>query len=509
MRCWPICSSTTGGRCPPTGSSTICGAGSCRQPAQHAADEGLAAAQGAGERRARRPRARRPRSRRDTCCGTEGCAVDVQEFRALTARARATDHPGRGRRCCPTRWRCGGVPPSPTSQAKPFAAAAVRGLEEERLVASEEQAEARLAALGRTTARWLGELAELVARHPLRERLRAPQLRALYRAGPPGRGAGELRRAARTAGRRARARTRPRARRPAAGDPHAGSGDGTALPQRRAPTPTSRPRSPSWSAGSRQWRRCARCSAAPGWSRSPDRAASGRRASRWRRPGSWWPIYPTARGWSSSPASTGRCTPSSRAGRGTAGGGGGRRARRPRRPRPPVGRCARPASSTGSATRCASGRSCSCWTTASRWSSQVAALTQRLLRARARPADPRHQPGAARPHRRGALARATARAARARRRAAPPCGAEASAVQLFVARAAAAAAGLHARRGRRARRRRDLPSARRRSRWRWSWQPPGCGPSACDELLPASTTGSDCSSPEPATRRPGSRPCAR
>jgi predicted ATPase/DNA-binding SARP family transcriptional activator len=64
-----------------------------------------------------------------------------------------------------------------------FTQAAAGRLEEERLVALEEQAEARLE-LG-DHAQLAGELAGLVARHPLRERLRAAQLTALYRAGRP------------------------------------------------------------------------------------------------------------------------------------------------------------------------------------------------------------------------------------------------------------------------------------------------------------------------------------
>jgi len=62
-----------------------------------------------------------------------------------------------------------------------FTQAEATRLEEERLVALEEQAEARLE-LG-DHARLAGELAGLVSRHPLRERLRAAQLTALYRAG--------------------------------------------------------------------------------------------------------------------------------------------------------------------------------------------------------------------------------------------------------------------------------------------------------------------------------------
>ncbi|MEU4700549.1 BTAD domain-containing putative transcriptional regulator [Nonomuraea dietziae] len=62
-----------------------------------------------------------------------------------------------------------------------FAHAAASRLDEQRLTALEEQAEVRLA-LGEHS-RLADELGELVAAHPLRERLRAAHLRALYRSG--------------------------------------------------------------------------------------------------------------------------------------------------------------------------------------------------------------------------------------------------------------------------------------------------------------------------------------
>ncbi|MEU5877096.1 BTAD domain-containing putative transcriptional regulator [Spirillospora sp. NPDC047279] len=65
-----------------------------------------------------------------------------------------------------------------------FARAAVARLDEQRLAALEAQAEARLE-LGEHGL-LTGELADLVARHPLRERLRAAYMRALYRAGRAG-----------------------------------------------------------------------------------------------------------------------------------------------------------------------------------------------------------------------------------------------------------------------------------------------------------------------------------
>ncbi|WP_084434355.1 ATP-binding protein [Kibdelosporangium aridum] len=63
---------------------------------------------------------------------------------------------------------------------EPFAQAAITRLTEQRLTALEDQAEARLA-LGEYT-----ELADLIEEHPLRERLRAVYMRALYRAGRTG-----------------------------------------------------------------------------------------------------------------------------------------------------------------------------------------------------------------------------------------------------------------------------------------------------------------------------------
>ncbi|MFE6701872.1 BTAD domain-containing putative transcriptional regulator [Streptomyces sp. NPDC057718] len=63
----------------------------------------------------------------------------------------------------------------------PFAREAAQRLAEQRLSVLEEQAEARWEAGDHMLL--AGELADLVARHPLRERLRAVQMRALYSAG--------------------------------------------------------------------------------------------------------------------------------------------------------------------------------------------------------------------------------------------------------------------------------------------------------------------------------------
>ncbi|MFD3513751.1 BTAD domain-containing putative transcriptional regulator [Streptomyces sp. NPDC058657] len=64
---------------------------------------------------------------------------------------------------------------------EPFAAGAIARLEEQRLTAVEDWADASLEA--GEHALLVAELGAFVARHPLRERLRSVQLRALYRAG--------------------------------------------------------------------------------------------------------------------------------------------------------------------------------------------------------------------------------------------------------------------------------------------------------------------------------------
>ncbi|MGY6652798.1 BTAD domain-containing putative transcriptional regulator [Amycolatopsis sp. TRM77291] len=107
--------------------------------------------------------------------------LDVHRFRALTARARDTVDP-RARAAlladALALWR---GPAYAGFEDEPFAVAAAQRLEEERLLAEEERAEARLA-LGEHGI-LTGELAGLVARHPLRERLRGLLMRALYAAG--------------------------------------------------------------------------------------------------------------------------------------------------------------------------------------------------------------------------------------------------------------------------------------------------------------------------------------
>ncbi|MEV6398360.1 BTAD domain-containing putative transcriptional regulator [Streptomyces sp. NPDC051907] len=108
-------------------------------------------------------------------------ALDTDRFAELAARARAAETP-RARAAllndALALWR---GPAFADFADEAFARAAVNRLEEERLAVLEDQADARLA--DGEHALLVSELAELVELHPLRERLRAVQLRALYRAG--------------------------------------------------------------------------------------------------------------------------------------------------------------------------------------------------------------------------------------------------------------------------------------------------------------------------------------
>ncbi|WP_461071279.1 BTAD domain-containing putative transcriptional regulator, partial [Streptomyces pseudoechinosporeus] len=108
-------------------------------------------------------------------------AVDAGRFTALTARARTAADP-RERAELFTEalglWR---GPAFAGFQDEQFAREALTRLEEQRLLALEEQAEARLE-LGEHSL-LAPELGELTRRHPLRERLRGAHMRALYGAG--------------------------------------------------------------------------------------------------------------------------------------------------------------------------------------------------------------------------------------------------------------------------------------------------------------------------------------
>ncbi|MFI6084353.1 BTAD domain-containing putative transcriptional regulator [Streptomyces sp. NPDC051217] len=108
-------------------------------------------------------------------------SVDADRFRTLAKRARTIEDP-RVKAAVLTDalslWR---GPAFADFADEPFVRVAVAGLEEERLTAVEEHAEARLELGEHSTL--IGELTSLVAAHPLRERLRAVQMRSLYRVG--------------------------------------------------------------------------------------------------------------------------------------------------------------------------------------------------------------------------------------------------------------------------------------------------------------------------------------
>ncbi|WP_336206843.1 BTAD domain-containing putative transcriptional regulator [Nonomuraea sp. LPB2021202275-12-8] len=110
-------------------------------------------------------------------------AVDAGRFAALTAQARKAVGP-RERASLLTSalalWR---GPAFADFADEPFTRVAIARLEEQRLLAIEDQAEARLD-LGEHSL-LAGELTDVTERHPLRERLRAAHMRALYGAGRP------------------------------------------------------------------------------------------------------------------------------------------------------------------------------------------------------------------------------------------------------------------------------------------------------------------------------------
>ncbi|WP_188191545.1 BTAD domain-containing putative transcriptional regulator [Nonomuraea sp. SYSU D8015] len=111
-------------------------------------------------------------------------SVDGGRFEALLGRARRTGDPSVRASLLQEAlelWRGGAYV---EFADEPFAQAAVARLDEQRMVAVESLAEARVE-LGEH-ALVAADLADLVARHPLRERLRAVHVRALYLAGRQG-----------------------------------------------------------------------------------------------------------------------------------------------------------------------------------------------------------------------------------------------------------------------------------------------------------------------------------
>ncbi|MFI6539178.1 BTAD domain-containing putative transcriptional regulator [Nonomuraea sp. NPDC050547] len=108
-------------------------------------------------------------------------SVDSGRFTALLAEGRASADPRERSAILGQALALWRGPAFADFRDEAFATAAVARLEEQRLTALEERAEARLE-LGEHAA-LAGELAELAAAHPLRERLRAAHMRALYLSG--------------------------------------------------------------------------------------------------------------------------------------------------------------------------------------------------------------------------------------------------------------------------------------------------------------------------------------
>ncbi|MEV4897953.1 BTAD domain-containing putative transcriptional regulator, partial [Nonomuraea sp. NPDC055795] len=111
-------------------------------------------------------------------------SVDSRRFLDLTARARTTSAPRARADLLSDALALWRGPALADFADAPFAQAAIARLESARLAALEDQAEVRLA-LGEHAA-LTTELAALLDRHPLRERLWAAYLLALYRSGRQG-----------------------------------------------------------------------------------------------------------------------------------------------------------------------------------------------------------------------------------------------------------------------------------------------------------------------------------
>ncbi|NDU72986.1 AfsR/SARP family transcriptional regulator [Actinomadura sp. DSM 109109] len=111
-------------------------------------------------------------------------AVDAMRFAGLVARARGASDPRSRARLLTEALALWRGPAFADFADAEFARPAAALLEEQRLTAVEDRAEARLE-IGEGGA-LVGELGDLVERHPLRERLRAAYMRALYGTGRQG-----------------------------------------------------------------------------------------------------------------------------------------------------------------------------------------------------------------------------------------------------------------------------------------------------------------------------------
>ncbi|GAA1628850.1 BTAD domain-containing putative transcriptional regulator [Nonomuraea maheshkhaliensis] len=112
---------------------------------------------------------------------TDEGALDAVRFAELLARAESTESPRTRAGLLADALALWRGPAYADFADEEYTRSAVHRLEEQRLSALEQHAEARLE-LGEHGL-LVGELGDLVGRHPLRERLRAVHMRALYRAG--------------------------------------------------------------------------------------------------------------------------------------------------------------------------------------------------------------------------------------------------------------------------------------------------------------------------------------
>ncbi|MFI0445277.1 BTAD domain-containing putative transcriptional regulator [Actinomadura sp. 6N118] len=108
-------------------------------------------------------------------------AVDARRFEELTAKAREADRPAAKAALLTEALRLWRGPAFADFADEEFTRSAIARLNEQRLTAQEDLAEARLE-LGEHSA-LIGELTDHVDRHPLRERFHAALMLALYRSG--------------------------------------------------------------------------------------------------------------------------------------------------------------------------------------------------------------------------------------------------------------------------------------------------------------------------------------
>ena len=122
--------------------------------------------------------------RRDICCASRTASLTCTNSRSVRRPGGERSQPERrtGRRCCcGKRSRCGVAARSRGWSSAPSVQLEAQRLQAVRLQVTEDRIDAELATGGHTVL--CPELEQLVAEHPLRERLRAQLMLALYRCG--------------------------------------------------------------------------------------------------------------------------------------------------------------------------------------------------------------------------------------------------------------------------------------------------------------------------------------